>query len=508
MKNIYIIILLAALLTMVGCNRHINSQDIPFNLPAQPPVPEGLQIIHASNGLNLAWQISDSSNIRYFKIYTADTVNGEYRFLDSTNAFSILLSGLTDGKAYFFKVSAVVKGPVEGAKSSTIATRPGIIAVVINNDDKYTRNQNVTLTFVVPVTANLVQVAPDSAFAGAQWQAFAPSFSDNLTSGDGTKRVYARFQFADGSQSDKGVSDSIILDTRAFIDSTYFTTTAPNPKAGDAATFFVVTHESGGAASISFANVSQLKCFDDGTNGDITANDGIYTRRFVIPSDLQVTNGLVTGNFQDAAGNAADPRSALTKINIIQTPATVTLTAIAESSSAIRLSWSLSNDNDFAAYEIFRSTTATVTTGSQLVAIIPSNSTTSIIDTNLNASTAYFYRVFVFNNSGLSTPSNMVSDTTLINLAPTAVQLASRTDGTSTILTWTVNNDADFASYQIFRDTLATVSNSTSRLLTIINSQGTTTFTDTRPDTTKFNYKIFVYDKQGLFTGSNQVSAP
>ncbi len=503
-----IFLLLVALLSLGGCSRHIDSPDVPFNLSEQPPVPIGLKLLHTVDGLDLSWQISDSSAVRYFRVYIADSLDGAYRFQDSTTEFSLVIEGLSDAQAYYFRVAAVISGAVEGEKSQVVASIPGLSAVIINNEDKYTNSQSVSLSFVVPVTASLMQISEDSNFAGVNWQTYRATVSKDLSSGDGVKRIYVRFQFGDGSASEKPVSDSIILDTRAFIDSTYFTTSSPNPVAGEAITFFVVTHESGGTAYISFTGVNQLNLFDDGSNGDFAANDGIYSRRYIIPSDLEIVNGLVTGHFQDGAGNNADNRPALTRLNIMKAPAAVMLVATAQSSSVIRLSWSQATDNDFASYQIYRSTSATVNTGSDLVTIITSRSTVTYTDENLEPDMIYYYRVYVFDNTGLSTPSNISSDTTQVNVAPVAVRLAVQVSGTSSILTWTINGDDDFGSYQIYRGTGAGVTDSTATLLTIINEQSTATFTDTRPTTSTYYYRVYVFDKQGMRTGSNEVAAP
>ncbi|SYZ73657.1 exported hypothetical protein [Candidatus Zixiibacteriota bacterium] len=503
-----IFVFMVALLTLAGCSRHIDSPDVPFDLPKQPPVPSGLKLAHTAGGMDLSWQISDSALVRYFKVYLADSLDGTYRLQDSTGDYSLTMTDLSNGQPYYFRVSAVISGGVEGEKSSAVASIFGTMAISINNNDKYTNSQTVSISFVVPVTASLMQLSEDSSFAGSSWQTYVSPTNKELSSGDGLKKVYARFQFNDGSSSEKAVSDSIILDTRAFIDSTYFTSSLPNPVAGDAVTFFVVTHESGGTAYVSFSSISRLDLYDDGSNGDVTANDGIYSRLYIIPADLEVVNGLVSGHFQDAAGNNADVRPAQIRLNILKAPTPITLSATTQSSSSIRLSWSQETDNDFASYQIYRSPNATVNTGSDLVTIITSRTTLSYSDDNLEANKAYYYRIYVFDNTGLSTASNITSDTTQINIAPTAVQLAIQINGDSSIMTWTTNGDADFGSYQIYRGTTPGITNLNATLLAIINEQSTTTFTDNRPTASTYYYRVYVYDKQGMLTGSNEVAAP
>ena len=505
MKKIFNLLLILAL--AAGCSRYIDSSDVTQELPLQPPIPIGLKLTHLAEGVSLSWQVSDTAAARSFKIYTADSLNGRYVVRDSSQTFSKTITGLSAGRNHFFKVSTLVSGGLEGPLSEAVSTRPGTLSITINNDDKYTRLRSVTLAFVVPVAAILVQASEDPNFVDAHWEDFAPTLSRTLSDGDGVKRIFARFQFADGSNSAGSVSDSIILDTRAFIDSVYFAL-PPVPSPGSAMTFFLLAGETDGSAEVSFPGLTRLVLYDDGTNGDLLAGDRIYSRRYIIPVNLEVAGGIVTGKFRDAAGNNADDRTASALLNISRAPEPVTLTAVAESSSSIRLSWSQSAGSDFASYQIYRHINGSVSNNSYLVSIVTSRNTVAFTDDNLQANTPYFYRVYVYDNTGLFSPSNVAADTTPVNLAPLAVKLAVRAQDLSSILTWTANNDNDFASYQIYRDTVVGVTETTGRLLTIINSQTSTTFTDTRPDTLKYYYKVYVYDGQGLMTGSNEVAAP
>jgi hypothetical protein len=407
MKKIFNLLLILTL--AAGCSRYIDSSDVTQELPTQPPIPIGLKLTHLTEGVNLSWQVSDTAVARSFKIYTADSLNGRYVVRDSTQTFSKTITGLSTGRNYYFKVSTVVTGKLEGPLSEAVSTRLGLLSVTINNDDKYTRSQSVTLAFIVPVAATLVQTSEDPNFVDAHWENFSPTLSQNLSNGEGVKHIYARFQFADGSASAGSVSDSIILDTRAFIDSVYFAM-PPVPSPGTAIAFYLRAGEIDGSAEVSFPGVTRLILYDDGTNGDLLASDRIYSRRYIIPVNFEVTDGIVTGKFHDAAGNSADDRTASTLLNI--------------------------------------------------------------------------------------------------SLPPQAVKLAVRAQDSSSVLTWTTNADDDFASYQIYRDTIPGITETTGRLLTIINSQSTTTFTDTRPDNRKYYYKIYVCDQRGLTTGSNEVSAP
>ena len=113
----------------------------------------------------------------------------------------------------------------------------------------------------------------------------------------------------------------------------------------------------------------------------------------------------------------------------------------------------------------------------------------------------------------LNTDSTVVDDGWYIDdigidETSTAVSLSSVVTSTnSTIdLSWTVNADANFASYKVFRSDKAGVTfNDT--LVANISDQASTTVTDTSlPPKSRFYYKVFVVSASGVYSGSNEVS--
>jgi fibronectin type 3 domain-containing protein len=503
-----IISLFFIILLSVGCDRYIDSEDVTTDLPDAPPVPTVLKIAHMSNGILLSWQVADTTGVARYRIYMGDSLNGNFMLHDSSVTESIEITDLADGHRYYFKIASVMRGNLEGNKSTAISTSFGAISVIIDDNNGYTRSRSVGINFVVPTTATLMQLSEDIDFSGEAWMIYDQSTDYFLSEGDGIKRVFAKFRFADGSESDGAMGDSTILDTRAIIDSTYFIGESAILTAGETVTFFVKTEETGGTASISFTGLSSLELNDNGRDGDLVANDGLYSREYIIPINLEISNGIVTGKFTDIAGNEADSRPASTLINIAKSPTPVSLGAVAETSASIKLTWSQSSESDFSAYQIYRSTSSNVSNNSNLVTIITGRTTTTYTDSDLLGNTGYFYRIYVYDNTGRFGASNVAADTTPVNLTPIAVHLAVRGLDSTSYLTWTTNNDDDFASYMIYRDNSPGV-DTTSQLLTIINSSNTTSFNDTRPNTTNtYYYKVYVFDKQGLATGSNEVFVP
>ena len=75
-------------------------------------------------------------------------------------------------------------------------------------------------------------------------------------------------------------------------------------------------------------------------------------------------------------------------------------------SGQVGLSWTESGDDDFASYKVYRSTQAVVSALDTLVTTITQQTTVSYTDTGVQADTTYYYRVFVLDAGGQSTPSN------------------------------------------------------------------------------------------------------
>ncbi|MEW5759537.1 MAG: fibronectin type III domain-containing protein [Candidatus Thermoplasmatota archaeon] len=128
---------------------------------------------------------------------------------------------------------------------------------------------------------------------------------------------------------------------------------------------------------------------------------------------------------------------------------------------------------------------------------------------NLLPNTTYYFTIRVYDSSGLYTDSEQVIGKTLptipIELPPIAVILkkASNITKNSLILSWSENNDDDFANYTIF---MATNSTSLGEEVKVITDRTTTSFkvTGLSPSTTYY-FVVRVYDADGLYNDSNQI---
>ncbi len=509
MKSIWVIAaVLLSVAVIIGCSRYIESEDPVRSLPGEVPVPVNLvaQISNAGT-VTLSWEVSDSASVARFRIYISDSTQSSYTLRDSTGSFSMTVDGLLANQRYFFKVAAVMNEGLQGDLSEAVSAKAMFLSITIANDKEYTNSRNVLIQINAPPETSHLMLSEDSTFADAVYVQFiGTQTSFTLSEGDGDKTVYARLLFGDGSQSGEPLFDDITLDTHARIDSVFFTPTGITFSPGDTVTFGLDAGESGGTARVSFTGVGEVKLFDDGTNGDLTADDGIYHGDWIVPVTFTLYNGGVTGSLTDDAGNVAAQIMAAEPLNIFGPPLPVTLSAIALSTFEIDLSWTPSVSSNFSAYRLYRSISPSVPDDTGLVTSISAVNTTSFTDTMLNHSTTYYYRMYVYDNSGLNSGSNVDSSTTFVNTEPDSVELFVIAEPDTTArLTWTVSKEDDFEHYRVFVKGTTGV-DSSDELIALISNRSTDNYSYKAPDTGQFFFRVFVYDKHGLSAGSNEDS--
>lgn len=214
----------------------------------------------------------------------------------------------------------------------------------------------------------------------------------------------------------------------------------------------------------------------------------------------------------DTDGNSAGSNKEKGKTNANEPPKPVTLlkpTAVEGSTTELDLSWSKNDDDDFASYRIYRTEAPqAVDSSSFMVKIINDQNTTNYRDIDLEENTEYNYRIYVFDEDGKSAGSNTETGKTNVDDPPTPVTLLKpepvENSTTSLTLTWSKNDDDDFASYRIFREDAPQGVDSSSFLVTILYSQEATHYEDKNlEEATEYNYRVYVYDEGGNSAGSN-----
>ncbi len=483
---------------ITGCDRHIESTDPVRSLGNPPPVPENVQAQLGNEAVTLTWQVSDPSGVMKYRIYTAQATDQTFTLRDSTVDTTVTLDGLAPNREYAFAVSSVTNTNVEGSRSTPVLATVSLLSIQLEGGDEYTNSRNITVRVNANTTVTHIRLSEDPTLADATFSLFTGTQTtfEIKSPGEGTKTVYAELQFDDGARTAEPLVDSIILDTRAEIQSIRFDNPDSVFSAGDTLRFTLDAGESGGIASVSFSGSPTIALDDDD-------EDGIYTGEWVVPTNFNVNAVLVTGRFTDAAGNGPITQPTDATLTIATAPLPVTASLLVLSSFEIQVNWSEATTTDFAAYKIYRGTSSAVDDSGTPLRTITSRTIRSFSDTTLQDDTEYFYRVYVVTGSGLTAGSAVVSATTFTNDPPAAVELiATATDG-SVNLTWTASGEDDFDSYRLYEANSAGVT-SGDNLVLIRQTKSSTTATLTRSAGTYF-YRLFVQDKNGLETGSNEV---
>ncbi|MEW6413420.1 MAG: fibronectin type III domain-containing protein [Candidatus Zixiibacteriota bacterium] len=400
--------LLAVLVVGIGgCDRTIESKDPVRSVPEATPVPYDVEVFINTETVDLQWKVSDSSNIARYRIYVADIEPVDFRIHDSSSNTSATLSNLVINRLYYFKIASVSREGIEGESSIALPLTLGRSSITINSDAEFTNSRSVRIQVNTSATAAQVILSEEADFSGSEFVAFAPERTYTLSEGDGAKTVYARLVYADGSESSEVLSDDIILDTRAEISSVFYAPTGSVFSAGQTITFGLDAGELSGRATVSFTGVSGLRLYDDGTDGDDTADDGVYHGQYVVPVGSNLFEAVVTGNFTDAAGNSAVAVRGEQLLSINTPPDAVEIVLVAGVDS-VRFQWTRSEEDDFASYQIYSAANSSVDLADTRVAIInavePPSPWYAVAAPAVNT----YYRVYVFDQHGASTGSNVV----------------------------------------------------------------------------------------------------
>jgi fibronectin type 3 domain-containing protein len=498
-KIVALPIVLAVVLLPMSCSRDIE-RPTRYGLAIDAPAtPAGITVGIGDRTIELSWQVTTGAG--QYRIYRADDAAANFRLYDSTNTASFTDRNVANNVLYRYQIASVNPDGLEGVRSPAVSGRSGVFSLAINDDKQYTDSQGVTLSLTGPGSGGTVRIAESADLTDRPWLPYASSKSWELSSGDGEKTVYAEFRDASGATSIDLVSDNIILDTRAVIDSV-----AGSPEgtlsAAENVLFLVAAGETDGEASVQIDDFS-VDCYDDGTHGDTVAGDGLYHRLWEVPYDADFESQAPVGNFTDRAGNKAESRSSQTLLTVRRAPDPVTVFAFTESEARIGVSWTQSDVDDFEYYRLFRDTAPGVNDQSTMVFSTSSATVTTYADTGLDAATDYHYSVWVYDQTGLTAGAAAVSARTEVNTAPEAVIVSEPVDLDDTRLriTWTASTEDDFASYRLYRSP-------GNKLLSIITSRTQTEYTDDNLDleNESYQYRVEVWDRGDLNTSSATVS--
>ena len=415
MKNLLFIVLSLVLLA-AGCSRQIDSKTPLQSLPDPLSAPINVTILLNDQEVTLTWEMSDSAGVARFRVYMAEAGAVDYALRDSTTTYETTIAGLAVNRTYFFRVAGVNPDGIEGELSRPVSSEIGLFSIRINNDDVYANRREVTIQVNSSLSATHVILSEDSLFGDAAYRPFSTNISFTLSGGDGLKTIYAGFIFTDGTRSNRPVSDDIVLDTRSEIDSVFFAPYGQTFAVDDMITlgldaggFGPNSEELDGTAYVLFSPTDSVRLYDDGTSGDITADDGVYTVDYYLLEGMNLVDTQLTGHFVDAAGNFASKMSDSVITFVNTPPEAVVLTGVLSGAETIHLSWSRNNDVDFASYRVYRdnSSLADPPSESLMIAYINDRNIT-YFDDYAAASGTYYYVVYVYDHGGAATGSNEV----------------------------------------------------------------------------------------------------
>jgi|GEM_PF-280858 len=509
-----LVVLTAALVS--GC--FTDTEQPSFDNPYDPlggkdlPVPESVSITVGDNQIKLAWDLPEGETAEEYAIFRRRTgVDGETneRLIERVSALEYTDHSVRNGRYYAYRIAAGVAGQF-GGRTEEIEVTPGLFTIIMEHDSEFTRQREVTVRYLVP-NAEAIRFTEEAGTFTAPWQVASGQTLWTLSPGDGEKTVYAQFRLDDGSES-MPVFDTIELDTKAAIESVTFDG-EPVRAPGDVIHFTIAAGETNGAAQINVTGVfSSVPLFDDGSNGDAVADDGVYERDLTIPAATAISQKEVRGSFVDEAGNSATNVTAPRLLTVQKSPDSVELLdpLVSEppDSPTVTLRWSLSQDDAFNSYRIFRSDTTPVETSDRLIRTHTNQASLEYTDTEIAESETYFYRVFVQNDFGMETGSNTI-EIAIENLRPpdaVTMRNPTATSASQISLEWSKNQDLDFKSYRVYRNGAGAVSDTD--LLILETDDVNQTFVDDTglTENTTYYYRVYTVDQGGLSTRSNEVN--
>ncbi len=506
-----------ALAAACGCSRqHVvdpprDSALDPGNPGAarDPGRPGGLTAEVGSGQAGLRWTIADPSRVSYFRIYRQSEREAEFSLADTSAAQAKTVFGLQDGLDYLFQVAAVNPAGYEGRRSDALVVRPGPAGVSINAGARRANSLAVVLTLSPPSGATRVAVANLASFADSAVFELAATRAWTLSSGpDGVRTVYVRYRDALGNSA--ATSDDILLDRLAEISAVTENSGGAAMLEGQTVRFTLASGEAEGAATVDIGGArSGLRLFDDGTHGDAAADDGVYTLDYVIEPGVEANAAAVVGRFTDAAGNVAT-RAASTTLTIQNTPPVAITAVVPVSTSALNVFWSPSGAPDFASYRLWRAETRNVLTAPTraVATTVSSRTNTSFQDGGLKEDFRYYYLVEVVDAGNLASPGPPDSAVTLNDFpTPVVVDTVSTVGTDRALLTWSRNQNTDFAAYRVYQST--TPGADTTRTLAATVANQSTAYRDVTgllPSTTYY-FRVYVVDRSGRQVPSNEVDA-
>jgi len=170
------------------------------------------------------------------------------------------------------------------------------------------------------------------------------------------------------------------------------------------------------------------------------------------------------------------------------------------------ISWYKSTE-DVKYYRIHRSRLSTVGGNLSDSVGIAAGTQSSFIDTGLTSLSSYYYKVFVVDDAGYASGSNVIKvGTGSIGDVTMHVPVGDQVKKHSIKLRWSKSKEEDECEYRLYRSGSSGVSNS-NVLLTATSQEDDTVYTDTGlQDNQTYYYAVYLVDSENNYAKSNEIS--
>ncbi len=263
------------------------------------------QAIHSGITVEVFGVIDEETEDAYYSLVT-DTIDGSFIFTNIPLGPYYVKFSYEQGWESITRYIDLQVGEALTMNLEVLKER----FIKINEEDEATTTAEVTLTLGASDCYRQM-ISEDPSFDSESWEVCTPTKPWSLSDPDGEKTVYAKFKDSQGVESDV-VLDSIILDREATILSVTEDTGGQAMQRNDVVHFTLdANHEINGTATVNIAGyASGIELFDNGTNGDTQADNGVYELDYRLELSTDINDALVTGSFTDQWGNPADSENA------------------------------------------------------------------------------------------------------------------------------------------------------------------------------------------------------
>ena len=472
------------MVSAAGHERHSpNSAEVsatPSSGPVTvPATPAGLGATAGNGQVALSWTASSGATSYHVKRSTSS--GGPYTQISAPTGASFTDTGLTNGTAYFYVVSAVNAAGESSNSGQVSATPKSPVPAVPASLSATAGNQQVALAWSASSGATSYHVKRSTTSGGPYTQVSAPTATNFTDTGltNGTTYFYvvsgvnASGESADSAQA-SATPKAPVPAVPAGLSAT----------AGNRQVSLSWTASSGATSYNVKRSTSSTGPFT--TVGSPTANSFTNTGLADTTTYFYVVSAV------NASGESANSTavSATTTTPLPVAPTGVSATA---GNQQIVVSWS--SVTGAAGYRVKRATTS----GGPYTAVA-TPLVTSFTDTNVTDGTTYFYVVSAINSSGEGADSTQVSAAPLPP-PPAAPSGLSATAGDQQVaLSWNTSSGA--TTYNVKRST------ATGGPYSLVGTVAVTNFTDTGlTNGTTYFYVVSASNSSGEGADSAQMSA-